>query len=107
MGSCCDKNEFIEENITIPTSDIIAPFSIIQSKNEIMVSSMIVTAGVYTINNTVIYVYHLPNQNPQPNKYLVSPNFIEVLSECYQIDLDMIFKQVNYIKNNLTQYTNQ
>ncbi|AYV76795.1 MAG: hypothetical protein Barrevirus1_17 [Barrevirus sp.] len=103
MGSCCDKDEGEQENtIQIPTVDIIAPFAIIQSKNDIILNPASTVAAVYTIENIVLYVYHAPDQNPQPNQFLVLPNFIEVICTQNYLDLPMIMKQVDYIRRNCT-----
>ena len=96
MGVCCtkDNNEIVMD--TIPTQEIIAPFHIIQSKNEQNPNTVLV--GIYPVDNIIVYIFTTPNYNPQPNKFLILAHVIEVFSEQYVVDVLMIMKQINYIR---------
>ena len=104
MGSCCTKdnnNEIVMD--TIPTQEIIAPFHIIQSKNEIAMqpNPNTVLVGIYPIDNIIVYIFTTPNYNPQPNKFFILTHVIEVFSEQYVVDVPMIMKQIHYIRENI------
>ena len=99
MGSCCTK----EEDDAIPTEDIIAPFAVIQSKNDIVQNPNMTLVGVYPIDHLIVYVYNLPSSEPQPNKFLISSNVIEVLCEQCVVDLQMIMRQITYLRTNVQQ----
>lgn len=102
MGSCCTKEEVNEPtNQPIIMNEILSPFIVVQNKSDIMINPSVVFIGIYSIENILVYVFSWPsNLEQNPNRFLVSPNIIEVLCEQCTIDINMILKQAKYLKNN-------
>ncbi len=98
MGNCCSE----EVHDDIPTEDIIAPYSIIQSKEEIAYSPNAIFIGIYQVDDLLVYIYSLPSSSPQPNKFLLNPKVIEVLSEDCNLDIAMIIKQIRHLRKNIS-----
>ena len=97
MGLCCCKEENQDD---IPTQDIIYPFTIIKSKEEIAYSPNAIFIGLYPVDDLLVYVYSNPVANGRPNKFLISHKVIEVLCEQNYLNTNMIIKQVKYIRKN-------
>lgn len=100
MGTNCCKEEQCDD---IPAEDIIAPYTIIKSKEEIAYSPNAIFIGVYQVEDLLVYVYSLPQTNYQPNKFLIASKVIEVLCENPNLDINMIMKQVRHIRRNYLQ----
>ena len=104
MGTCCTKDENGGPVTPVTTAMVIDPFSVVQSKSDIMVSPSIIFLGVYPVDTVLVYIFSMPSPEPKPNKFLVCQNVIEVLCEQYTVDIDMIMRQVDYLRKNIQEW---
>ena len=98
MGCSCCKEEQ-------PPVDELDPFAVIQSKSEIISLPGTTLLGVYPIGDIIAYVFNSPNPCPGPNKFWFGNGVVEILCEQITVDLHMINKQIEFIKQNMHKWT--
>jgi len=113
MGACCDKeappnNEIPDNDVGLNQLNALPPFSVIQSRDDVRYDPNAVFICITNIGNSVVYVFSSPKPNPQPNKFWVKNNVIEVLCELPVVDLNIITRQVECFQQaNSAQIVNQ
>jgi len=84
--------------------DKIAEYTILRSKNDLVIDPNSVKVGVYNIDGLSTFVFNVPKSEPTPNRFWLTEGVIEVLCEQDPVDLDMIKKQISHMQRDKVQW---
>jgi hypothetical protein len=85
-------------------NDKIAEYTVLRSKNDIVIDLNSVKVGVYNINGLSTFVFNVPRSKPASNKFWLTEGTIEVLCEQDPVDIDMIKKQISHMQRDKVRW---
>ncbi len=85
-------------------TDKIAEYTVLRSKNDVIIDPNNVKVGVYKIDGLSTFVFNVPKSEPTANRFWLTEGVIEVLCEQNPVDLDMIKKQVSHMQRDKVQW---